>query len=248
MARRDYRLAPCSSFARNAEAAGAPLEAIADARWGQPGSDPCQFGRLVSSSVADKSVADQLRELGMKGVLVQMAERGQLLALKCEMPQCYHPKGRGAFDEVTTPRTKWAPSPDHYPILKSAGGKLRPENVRLSHTGATTGTMDGGNRSGRSLPKASPSPKSPSPCTARTSPRPTVRTDGRRPWYARPTCPRPGSARQLHSSKKSHGTSLSSTPAARPRREPEARSGVGLLRRESEPAAGQHWAPRVRCR
>jgi hypothetical protein len=83
--------------------------------------------------VADKSVADQLRTLGVKGVLVQMAERGQLLALKCEMPQCYHRKGRGAFDPVTTPRTKWAPSPDHYPILKSAGGHLVPQNVRLSH-------------------------------------------------------------------------------------------------------------------
>lgn len=82
---------------------------------------------------ADSSVADQLRALGAKGVLVQMAERGQLLALKCEMPQCYHDKGRGAFDPVTTPRTKWAPSPDHYPILKSAGGHLVPENVRLSH-------------------------------------------------------------------------------------------------------------------
>jgi hypothetical protein len=82
---------------------------------------------------ADSSVADQLRALGVKGVLVQMAERGQLLAVKCEMPQCYHHKGRGAFDPVTTPRTKWAPSPDHYPILKSAGGQLRPENVRLSH-------------------------------------------------------------------------------------------------------------------
>ena len=82
---------------------------------------------------AESSVADQLRALGVKGVLVQMAERGQLLALKCEMPRCYHHKGRGAFDAVTTPRTKWAPSPDHYPILKSAGGHLVPENVRLSH-------------------------------------------------------------------------------------------------------------------
>ena len=82
---------------------------------------------------ANSSVADQLHALSTKGVLVQMAERGQLLALKCEMPQCYHHKGRGEFDPVTTPRTKWAPSPDHYPILKSAGGHLRPENVRLSH-------------------------------------------------------------------------------------------------------------------
>lgn len=49
------------------------------------------------------------------------------------MPQCYNPKGRAAFDPVTTPRTKWAPSPDHYPTLKSAGGHLRPENVRMAH-------------------------------------------------------------------------------------------------------------------
>ena len=83
---------------------------------------------------ADSSVADELRRLGARGVLVKMAEHGQLLDLKCEMPQCYHHKGRGEFDQVTTPRTKWAPSPDHYPTLKSAGGHLVPENVRLSHT------------------------------------------------------------------------------------------------------------------
>ena len=79
------------------------------------GSGPICVGSGASCQdqrVADKSVADQLRELGVKGVLVQMAERGQLLALKCEMPQCYHHKGRGAFNPVTTPRTKWAPSPD----------------------------------------------------------------------------------------------------------------------------------------
>src|SRR3954447_12063113 len=91
------------------------------------------MAKAAAGGGAESSVADQLRELGVKGVLVRMAERGQLLELKCEMPQCYHPKGRGAFDPVTTPRSKWAPSPDHYPILKSAGGHLVPENVRLSH-------------------------------------------------------------------------------------------------------------------
>ncbi len=47
--------------------------------------------------------------------------------------QCYHHKGRGALDPATTPRTNRAPSPDHYPILESAGGHFVPENVRLSH-------------------------------------------------------------------------------------------------------------------
>lgn len=82
---------------------------------------------------AGSSVADRLRALGVKGVLVKMAESGQLLTLKCEMPQCYHHKGRGAFDPVATRPNSWAPSRDHYPILKSAGGKLVRENVRLSH-------------------------------------------------------------------------------------------------------------------
>jgi hypothetical protein len=86
-----------------------------------------------TASGGNPSVADELRKLGMKGILVQMAERGQLLALKCEMPQCYNPKGRGAFDPVTTPRTRWAPSADHYPTLRSAGGHLVAENVRLAH-------------------------------------------------------------------------------------------------------------------
>ena len=44
------------------------------------------------------------------------------------------PQRPGRIRSSAKPRTKWAPSPDHYPILKSAGGQLRPENVRLSHT------------------------------------------------------------------------------------------------------------------
>jgi hypothetical protein len=86
--------------------------------------------------VADESIADQLRGLGVKDrdVLVKMAERGQLLEVKCEMPECYHEEGRDKFDQLTPTRSKWAPSRDHYPILASAKGKLVPQNVRLSHT------------------------------------------------------------------------------------------------------------------
>ncbi|HZO04972.1 MAG TPA: hypothetical protein VFB52_01170 [Solirubrobacterales bacterium] len=83
--------------------------------------------------MADESVADRLRGFGVKGILVQMAERGQILELKCEMPQCYHPNGRDKFESLATERRLWAPSRDHYPILRSAGGELRADNVRLSH-------------------------------------------------------------------------------------------------------------------
>lgn len=78
-------------------------------------------------------VADQLRALGVKGVLVRMADQGQVLKLKCEMPECHHPVGRGVFDPAKSKPNSWAPSADHYPVLKSAGGKLTPENVRLAH-------------------------------------------------------------------------------------------------------------------
>ena len=79
------------------------------------------------------TAADQLRALGTRGVLVQMAQRGQILDLRCEMPKCYCHKGRGYFEPRSTPLPAWAPSPDHYPTLKADGGHLVPWNVRLSH-------------------------------------------------------------------------------------------------------------------
>ena len=84
--------------------------------------------------MADESVADQLRERGLKNanVLVRMAERGQLLALKCEMPQCYCSRGRKHFEPIS-PGAKWMPTADHYPRLKMHGGRLTPGNVRLGH-------------------------------------------------------------------------------------------------------------------
>ena len=84
--------------------------------------------------MADKSVADQLRKRGVKdrNVLVRMAERGQLLALKCEMPQCYCFRGRRYFEPMS-PGADWMPTADHYPRLKMHGGRLTPDNVRLGH-------------------------------------------------------------------------------------------------------------------
>jgi hypothetical protein len=86
----------------------------------------------VEASMGE-TVADRLRALGTRGVLVQLAQRGQIIELRCEMPKCYCPKGRGHFDSRSTPLTDWAPSPDHYPRLKADGGRLVPWNVRLSH-------------------------------------------------------------------------------------------------------------------
>jgi hypothetical protein len=46
------------------------------------------------------TAANQLRALGTRGVLVQMAQRGQIIELRCEMPKCYCHKGRGYSSRV----------------------------------------------------------------------------------------------------------------------------------------------------
>jgi hypothetical protein len=79
-------------------------------------------------------VVDKLEARGVKGgILHQMAKDGQLIDLRCEMPSCYCPKGRKHFAFKTNPMHRWAPNPDHSPILKMHGGELRPDNVRLAH-------------------------------------------------------------------------------------------------------------------
>lgn len=85
-------------------------------------------------TIADQ-LTDQLRELGVvRGVLVRMAQSGQIIELRCEMPKCYCHKGRSYFERRSPPqRRNWAPSADHYPQLKADGGKLDPWNVRLGH-------------------------------------------------------------------------------------------------------------------
>lgn len=76
--------------------------------------------------------AKTLKSLGVGGVLLQLARDGQILDVRCEMPQCYCIGGRRHFDPKST-SSDWRPTPDHYPRLKSDGGRLTPDNVRLAH-------------------------------------------------------------------------------------------------------------------
>jgi len=78
------------------------------------------------------TLGEKLRALKLKSVLWQMAERGQIIELRCEMPHCYCPKGRSWF-ETPAMSKDWAPNTDHYPILKSKRGYRAASNVRLSH-------------------------------------------------------------------------------------------------------------------
>jgi hypothetical protein len=82
--------------------------------------------------MGDASAVETLEALGVHGILWQLAGDGQLIDVRCEMPQCYCFRGRAYFDPVAA-ETDWSPTADHYPRLKSHGGHLTPDNVRLAH-------------------------------------------------------------------------------------------------------------------
>lgn len=73
-------------------------------------------------------VADQLHELGVRGMLLQMAKRGQVIELRCEMPKCYCPTGRTCFEERST-------HPSCVPFLfLEGGGSRQPKRSRILQT------------------------------------------------------------------------------------------------------------------
>jgi hypothetical protein len=63
---------------------------------------------------------------------MRLARAGQLVDVRCEMPQCYCSRGRKYFD-ARGPYSDWEPTADHYPRLKMHGGELKSNNVRLGH-------------------------------------------------------------------------------------------------------------------
>ena len=78
------------------------------------------------------SPLEELERLGVRGILWRLARDGQLNDVRCEMPQCYCFRGRKHFDPRPS-GSDWELTADHYPRLKSDGGRLTPDNVRLAH-------------------------------------------------------------------------------------------------------------------
>ncbi len=91
-----------------------------------------QAGSQAAPAAAGASAVAELERLGVRGILLQLAQDGQIVDVRCEMPQCYCSRGRRCFDPKS-PDTDWSPTPDHYPKLKAHGGHLTPDNVRLAH-------------------------------------------------------------------------------------------------------------------
>ncbi len=89
-------------------------------------------GTSEAPADAGETPAEKLERLGVRGILRQLVRDGQLIDLRCEMPQCYCFRGRRYFEPRST-LSKWSPTADHYPRLKMHGGHLTPDNVRLAH-------------------------------------------------------------------------------------------------------------------
>jgi hypothetical protein len=81
---------------------------------------------------AGATALEKLERLGVRGILWQLARDGQIIDVRCEMPQCYCFRGRSHFDPRLG-RSDWSLTADHYPRLKMHGGHLTPDNVRLAH-------------------------------------------------------------------------------------------------------------------
>jgi len=75
----------------------------------------------------------KLEALRVRGILRQLAQNGQIIDVRCEMPQCYCFRGRSYFEPRSDRPSDWEPTADHYPLLKMHGGQLGPDNVRLAH-------------------------------------------------------------------------------------------------------------------
>jgi len=87
-----------------------------------------------------RAVAGELRNLGVKGVLVKAAEQGYITQLVCMMPECFCPEELGGachFEPVTDDlsdwRSDWMPTLEHFPKPKRDGGKKAVDNAILAH-------------------------------------------------------------------------------------------------------------------
>lgn len=82
-----------------------------------------------------REVAEGLRELGVRGILITAAKKGYISELKCEMKPCRCPDELGGaehFDRVPEDLRDWMPTAEHIE-WKSMGGKLTVDNVKLAH-------------------------------------------------------------------------------------------------------------------
>jgi hypothetical protein len=65
-----------------------------------------QAGIPAAAGDAEKTPVERLEALGVRGILCQLARDGQIIDVRCEMPQCYCFRGRRYF-EPRSPGADW---------------------------------------------------------------------------------------------------------------------------------------------
>lgn len=86
--------------------------------------------------VRGAEVAERLRALGVKGVLIKAAELGYITEVTCGMPKCFCPEELGGASHFVARTQTWndsEPTHEHFPIPKREGGKATPDNTVLAH-------------------------------------------------------------------------------------------------------------------
>ncbi len=80
-------------------------------------------------------MAERLRALGVKGILVRAAELGYITEVKCGMPKCRCPGQLGGASHFVsvTEYSDWNPTHEHFPIPKREGGQRTADNSILAH-------------------------------------------------------------------------------------------------------------------
>jgi hypothetical protein len=95
------------------------------------------MARIERDPERGRVVAAELKEFGVRGVLIQAAEQGCITELACQMPDCRCPEelgGRGYFEECTSPKpSNWEPTHEHSPRPKREGGHRLVDNALLAH-------------------------------------------------------------------------------------------------------------------
>jgi len=79
-----------------------------------------QARTAAAAADAETTPAEKLEGWGVpaRDILLRIARAGQLLDVRCEMPQCYCPRGRGYF-EKRSPGAKWQPTAEYLlPLCK----------------------------------------------------------------------------------------------------------------------------------
>jgi hypothetical protein len=101
-----------------------------------------------------ESVAEQLKSLNARRILIRAAEQGKITDLRCAMEECLCPRelgDRSYFEPVGRDLSDWMPTDDHYPTLACEGGRETVDNSRLAHR--LCNRVDFSKRIGRSFPK-----------------------------------------------------------------------------------------------